>query len=32
MTLAARTGALMTVLAALLSGSLPAPAAGVVER
>ena len=31
-TLAARTGALMTLLAALLSGSLPAPAAGVVDR
>ena len=31
-TLAARTGALLTVLAALLSGSLPAPAAGVVDR
>ena len=29
-TLAARTGALVTVLAALLSGSLPAPADGVV--
>src|SRR6476660_611832 len=32
MTLAARTGALMTALAALLLGSLPAPAAAVVER